>query len=276
MDDKMKQKAKRKTIIYMVIALVGSLAIIVGILFYFNIKGEEEVKRLEAAEASAAATEAATEFTIVPCTDEEAASLSKGIVGAWSSYNKEGEPYTYSFDKDGKVRYQIHDHDPIDYTYTVKDGYLTIQNDDSKFVYQCSKDAVGMMARLHNGEWQTDFTKIAETVPDFNGCVYIDGDILYLGKVCLCRSDALKDADNAALEGDWVGVIGDTISFKSDGKYEYVENAEKFYGTYTVDNDKQTLTLKLSEEPVVYKKGEWGIDGRVFFIKGRYYFKASK
>ena len=257
---------------FIVLILLALAAIAVYFIFFHH----PNTKNADDSSKKPAATETATEFTITPCDDEDAKIFADSLVGVWSSYTKKGEPYTYSFDKDGSVRYKKDGENAVDYTYTFKDGLLTIKGAEKSCVYRCSKDAVGMMAKLNYGEWKTLFEKTAEELPGFNGCVYIADDIMYLGTVCLCRDDRLEGFENSTLEGDWIGVSGDTISFAADGSYTYVENAETYYGNYTVDYDKKKLGITLNGKTTDYAGDKWGLDGRVFHIDKQYYFKLAK
>lgn len=220
-------------------------------------------------------TQAATEFTVTPADEEECAAFAKNLVGVWTSYTEQGEPYTYTFNKDGSVQYKQEGKNPKEYTYTFEDGMLTVKNDKTTHVYQCSKDAVDMMARLHNGEWQNNVFLMAEKIPDFGGCVYIEDDILYMADKCMCKESSLNSFDGKSIEGDWVGVIGDTVNFAADGSYTYVKNADTFKGTYTVDFKKYTLDITINGTTNKHDKKTWGISGRVLHIGKQYYFKLS-
>lgn len=234
--------------------------------------GNSEKK--DTSKASAPATVAATEFVITACTADEAADFQKNLVGSWSSYNKDGVAYTYIFDDKGGVSYQKDGEDAVAYTYAFEKDYLTIKSDKKSFVYQCSRDAVGMMAKLKDGEWQNAYADVETRVEGFNGCVYIDGDILYLGSVCLCRTDKLN-SENMSVEGEWIGAVGDVIAFNADGSYHYTDHATEYDGSYTVDLKKNELALTLAGKTTNYTKGMWGLAGIVFHIGNQYYFKSK-
>ena len=226
-------------------------------------------------EASSVPTEAATEYVITPAGSDEIQRFSEALVGSWSSYTKDGVAYTYDFDADGGVRYQKDGEEAENFTYTLENDRLTITTDKKSFVYQCSKDAVDMMAKLHNGEWQQLYANTEKSITDFNGYVYIENDILYLGSVCLCRTDSLKTGDEPSVVGEWLGAAGDKIIFGEDGSYLYIDNATEYNGTYTVDFENQKLTLILADNTTAYTKSMWGLDGRVFHIGKQYYFKIK-
>lgn len=268
---KQKQKKGGSKVFFAVVILIALAAIAVYFIFFFHPQNASS----DNSDKKPAATQAATEFVITPCDKEDEAIFTEALPGVWTSYTKDGVPYTYNFKEDGSVRYKKDGENAVDYTYTFKDGLLTIKGSEKNFVYQCSKDAVGMMTKLRNGQWQNLFAETAEEIPDFNGCVYIVDDVMYMGSVCLCRDDSLSGFETTSLEGDWLGAAGDTISFASDGTYTYVCNAEEVNGSYAVDEDKNTLTIKLSKE-TVYEKDHWGLDGRVFHIENQYYFKLTK
>jgi hypothetical protein len=262
-----KKKNNRIAVIIVAIIIIAAAAVAV----YFILSNQSQKK--SAAKSANTSTESATEYVITSCDEEDEKLFPEAIIGSWSSYTKDGVAYSYSFDKDGGVRYTKDGEDPADYTYTFGDGYLTIKTDKKSFVYQLSPDAAGMMARMKYGEWNRLFAAEAEKTPDFNGCVYIVDDIMYFGSVCLCRSDRLDAGDNDSLVGDWIGASGDTLTFSSDGSYTYVENAEKYNGDYTVDYDSNELTLTLGDTTTKSTEGMWGLNGRVFNIGKQYYFK---
>ncbi len=267
-----KKKKNNGRIFYIILAVIACLVIAVYFIFFHRPHSKNDTS----AASKAPATTAATEFVITPGDAEDEQLFRKSLIGAWSSYTKDGEAYTYTFDQDGSVRYKKEGENAVDYSYTFKDGLLTIKGGEKDFVYQCSKDAVGMMANLQQGAWKNLFSKTAEKIPGFNGCVYIVDDFMYMGTVCLCRDDRLDGFDLKSIDGDWLGVMGDTIRFDKDGKYTYVNNAEKARGEYVADFDKKTLTITLNGKSTEYDADCWGLNGRVFRIENQYYFKLSK
>ena len=266
-----KKTGKAKVLIGVVIVLALAAGIVYFLFFH---RGAENNKN--DASGDTKETVAATEFVITPCDKEDEELFIKALPGSWSSYTAEGKLYTYTFEEDGSVRYKKDGENAVDFTYTFSDGLLTIKGSDKDFVYQCSKDAVGMMAKLHNGEWQSVFAKAGETIPDFNGCIYIVDDVMYMGSVCLCNDSTLDEYEGTSLEGEWLGVKGDTIKFNADGSYNYVENAESYYGSYVYDEDKHELSLTLGETTTKYTDSMWGLEGRFFNIGMKYYFKLTK
>ena len=266
---KSEKKSGKNTILIIVVLLVIAAAAVYFIFFRNGgLTGGSEKKN------NTAETQKATEFSITPADEEDAALFTDSLVGVWTSYTEEGEPYTYSFEKDGSLHYQQEGKDSKEYTYSFEDGLLTVKDSKRTHVYQLSKDAVGMMARLHNGEWQNDFAIIAEDIPNFGGCVYIADGIMYLGDKCMCKNDALDDFDGKSLEGEWVGVVGDTVDFAADGSYTYIKNADTFKGSYAVDFDKNTLDITINGTTNAHDKDSWGISGRVLHIGKQYYFKV--
>lgn len=220
-------------------------------------------------------TQAPTEFSVTPADDKEIESFSKNVIGTWQSYTEKGKAYTYTFNKDGSLLFKQDGMADQKYTYSFKDGLLTVKNSKHTHVYQCSRDAVGMMARLHNGEWQNDFVTMAEKIDNFGGCVYIEDDIMYMGEKCLCRDSSIKKFDGKSIEGDWVGAVGDTVNFAADGSYTYVKNADKYSGKYAVDFKKYTLDITIGQRSNHHDKDSWGISGRILHIGKQYYFKLS-
>lgn len=255
-------------------AVIRSLLVITTVLWtLFSVSGCASDS--SAKEETTVETQAPTEFSVTPADDKDVESFSKNLIGTWLSYTEEGKAYTYTFNKDGSLLFKQDGKDDQKYTYTFEDGLLSVKNSKHTHVYQCSKDAVGMMARLHNGEWQNDFVVMAEKIDNFGGCVYITDDIMYMGEKCLCKDSSIKSFDGKSLEGEWVGVVGDTVSFASDGSYTYVKNADTFNGSYAVDFKKVTLDITIGEKTNHHDKDTWGLDGRILHIGKQYYFKLS-
>lgn len=261
------KKSKAKVIVIVLIVLIVAAAAIFAVVTFTNRQKQDAKKTVP--------TEAATEITITPADKEDSELFLKALPGTWSSYTKEGVAYTYTFEENGTVHYKKNGENAVDYTYVLKDDLLTIKGSQKSFVYQLSKDAVGMMANLHYGQIKNLFAKSEETIRDFNGCVYINDDFLYLGTVCMIRDDKVK-TDDASLEGDWLGVVGDKLTFNANGSYDYLDNSEKYKGKYTVSEDGKQLTLTLSGNTNDYDDTLWGINGRVLHIKNQYYFKLSE
>lgn len=269
--EKKNKKSGSRTFIILVF-IIALLAVAAYFIFFFH----PQEKKSDTDQKKAVETQAATEFDVTPADDEDVRLVSDALNGVWASYTDKGVPFTYSFSEDGSVRYKKDGENAVDYTYTFEDGFLTIKNDKKSFVYQCSKDAVGMMARMQYGEWKSAFSEMGEKITDFNGCVYIVDDLMYLGSICLCRDDSIKNFKVTSLEGDWLGAVGDTINFASDGSYTYVQNAEEYHGTYQVDPDKKLLNIVINNHSTDYDEEKWGLDGRVFHIDDQYYFKVSE
>ena len=268
----MKKEQKKKSIAVVVIVVILAAVAIAAYFLFFNGKGtnkdaDNKAKTVE--------KQPATEFSVTPCDEEDIALFTKTLEGVWTSYTEEGVAFTYTFNKDGSIRYKKDGADAEDYSYTFKDGLLTVKGGKRPHVYQLSKDAVGMMARMHNGEYQNYFAIYAEKVPNFGGCVYITDDILYLGDICLCKDSSMSRFDGKSIEGDWIGAVGDTVNFASDGSYTYIKNADTYKGTYQADLAKKTLDITISGKTNHHDKDTWGISGRTLHIGKQYYFKLS-
>ena len=259
-----------------IISIILILAIAGAAVYFIFFNNKNHNNDQKASNSKTTQTEFQIDYTITPCDKEDAELFEKALPGSWSSYNGDGVPFTYIFDEDGSVRYKKDGENAKDFTYSFKDGMLTIKGAEKSFVYQCSKDAVGMMAKMPYGSWQAMFAEIAKTIPDFNGCIYIVDDIMYMGSICLVNDKNLDGYDSKTLEGEWVGVKGDTIRFDADGGYTYVGSGDTYHGTYKVDADEQQLYLTLNGKTTQYSKDKWGLDGRFFHIGNTYYIKLAK
>lgn len=265
--------SKKKILVVVAIILVAAIAA-AAVIWIFNSNNDR--KNAADDEKKTAATQIASKkISVTPCDEEDAQIFSDSLTGAWSSYTKDGVAFTYTFEDDGTVHYKKDGENAEEYTYTFEDGLFSIKSAEKNFVYQCSKDAVGMMADYDYGAVKNFFAEKEEEIPDFNGCVYIADDFMYLGTVCLCRDDKLGGFDGTTIEGDWLGVSGDTVHFSSDGKYVYRDGGADYNGTYSVDDEKKVLTITLTNT-TEYDKTKWGIEGRVLHIDNRYFFKVSK
>ena len=273
--EKTQQKKKHTGVIAAVI-LILAIAAVVGYFLFFHNGGvfTDKTKKSDSI-STEAETQKPTVLEITPCDKEDEDMMSKSLVGKWYSYTEQGVPFTYTFDKNGTALYQKEGKKPVEFTYTFKDGLLTLVNPKKTYVYQCSKDAVGMMARMQNGQWQYNFNELAKKIPHFSGCVYILDDIMYLGDECLCGSDTIHQSSGESLVGEWVGVVGDVVTFDADGSYNYVNHTSEFKGTYDVDFDKQTLAITINGKTNDHDKDQWGLDGRVLRVGKQYYFRAS-
>lgn len=257
-------KAKIIAIVAVILAVVAAAAVII----IMNSRPDQTDKKEKAQKKQEKEV-----VTVTPCDAEDEKIFSDSLIGKWSSYTKDGVAFTYSFDKDGTAHYKKDGENAIEYTYTFEDGIFTIKGADKNFAYLCSKDAVGMAANHHYGAIQTMYAEKAEEIPDFNGCVYISDDFMYLGTVCLCKDDKLAGFDNNTIEGDWLGVKGDTVSFSADGSYSYHDDGEEYNGQYSVNSADGALSITLRNK-TDFSKDKWGIDGRVLHIDKQYYFKV--
>lgn len=262
-----KSNSVGKIVVILVIIAVIAVA---AVLVVMNLNKNQENKGSD----KPVATQAATEITITPADQEDSELFLKSLPGTWSSYTKDGVAYTYTFEEDGSVHYKKDGENASDFTYTVEKGIFTIKRSDRSFAYQLSKDAVTMMADLNYGQIKNLFAKTEETIHDFNGCVYIADDVMYMGTVCLFRDKGIK-SDDASLEGEWLGVVGDRLTVNADGTFNYINNAEKTKGELSVGDDGKTLIHKLGDKSTEFDETEWGIKGNVLHIQKQYYFKLS-
>lgn len=270
------QQKKKNTGVIVAVILILAIAAVAGYFLFFHNGGvfTDKSKKTDSI-ATEAETQKPTLMEITPCDKEDEEMMLKSLVGKWYSYTDQGVPYTYTFDKNGTALYQKEGKKDVEFTYTFKDGMLTLVNSKKTYVYQCSKDAVGMMANTQNGKWQYNFNELAKETPNFSGCVYILDDIMYLGDDCLCGEDTIHQSSGDSLIGEWIGVVGDVVTFNVDGSYNYINHATEFNGTYEVDFDKQTLAITINGKTNDHDKDQWGLDGRVLRVGKQYYFRAS-
>ena len=151
----------------------------------------------------------------------------------------------------------------------------TLTNDEKTQVYIWDEQAVTFMCDHPYGEMNTLMVEKMKENKDFKGYMYVDGDFLYVGKLCLCRSERLEGFDDGSLVGEWVGAAGDKLSFDSDGGYYYKDSGYEYNGTYELNEEDSELTLILGGEGTVLEGPQWGVNGRVLNIQDQYYFRAS-
>ena len=194
------------------------------------------------------------------------------LIGKWVSY-LDGLRFTAEYTADGSLTYIDANEDVYEYTYTVEGDRVTLTKDNKRQDYLWTADALTFILDHRSGEAEQLIYEGSSVIEDMSGYIYVNGDFLYIGKMCMCRESALDGAEDQTLAGTWIGAEGDKVVFDAEGGYHYRQFSEDFDGEYIYDEAAGTLKLIMSNKSNTYSGEEWGIEGRVLHIKNMYYFR---
>ena len=196
------------------------------------------------------------------------------IEGEWKSYVNDKE-ITYTF-SGGHAVFADDSGTATEYDYTISGSDIVFKNSNKEKHYKWTADAVIFLSSHQYGEVQKLLSIERAEDKNFSGYMYVDGDFLYIGMICMCRAERMTGYTDDSIEGDWIGAAGDKVSFNSDGSYYYKDYGQEYNGTYSVDKDESKLILTLGDDSTVYHDAQWGINGRVLNIEKQYYFRDSE
>ena len=191
--------------------------------------------------------------------------------GRWISYSA-GMQVVYEYG-DGKATFSDANGNESAYDYVIEDDRVILTNEDKRQVYLWTPDAVTLMSEHEYGEVGQIMSDEAEKTEDFAGYIYVEGDYLYVGRLCMCREDRLDGFDDTSIVGRWTGCAGDLVTFTADGGYHYRDYGFDYDGKYAVDGD--NLKLTLGDQTTLLRDAEWGVSGRVLHIRNQYYFRNT-
>lgn len=196
------------------------------------------------------------------------------FTGTWISYAN-GSQLTYTYDDDGCAIFRHENGSVSEYHYEIQDDRVIQTRGDKRQVYIWSPVAITFFTDRTYGESSDITYQIGERIGDFAGFMYVKGDYLFIGRLCMCREEAAHASDgNTSLEGVWTGTSGDRVTFTADGQYHYREKGVDYDGTYSCNEAEHKLYLTLEGEGTsVLSDTEWGIDGRVLHLQSHYYFR---
>ena len=195
------------------------------------------------------------------------------LIGEWMTYSG-GKTVTYSFDGSKAVLTDA-DGDESVYDYTIDGNVITLSNSAKTKRFEWTSSAVRFQCDHAYGEARGLLAEKQEKDSDFTGYMYVDGDFLYIGALCMCDASRMDGYTDTSLVGEWVGAAGDKLRFGSDGSYYYKDSGIDYNGTYTVDEGSDTLTLFLGGEGTLLDGPAWGVSGRVLHINDQYYFRTE-
>ena len=196
------------------------------------------------------------------------------LVGSWVSYT-DGMKLIYSYDDDGCAVFRSDNGAVSEYHYEIQGDRVIMTGGEKRKVYIWTPLAETFISDHPYGETAHLTSLIREQVEDFSGYLYVQGDYLYSGKLCMCREDQLDGYDDSSLVGSWTGAAADRVTFTADGGYHYREMSYDYDGTYRYDAEADKLTLILDGEGTVLSDADWDLNGRVLRIQKRYYFRDN-
>lgn len=193
------------------------------------------------------------------------------LTGKWVSYN-EGLRFTAEYDGQGKLSYISALGAESEYACSAEGDKIVQTKGGKRQVYLWTDYAVTFMSDHSYNDINLLSREAGQTIQDFYGYIYPDGDLLYIGKLIMCR-ESVADGEDQPLEGIWVGAAGDRVAFDSDGGYHYRQYGEDFDGEYVYDESSGDLELSMSGTTNTYSSDSWGIEGATLHINNQYYFK---
>ena len=197
------------------------------------------------------------------------------IVGSWVSY-ADGKKITYTFDDDGCAIYRSEDGSASEYHFEIQGDRFIQTSGEKRRVFIWSPVATGFVADHEYGEAADITARVREQIENFSGYMYVDGDYLWFGQLCLCAEEKLTGSDSDSLVGSWTGAAGDRVTLTADGAYHYRDMKLDYDGTYRIDEETGNLILHLDgTDDSVLVPGEWQVNGRVMHMRKRYYFRDT-
>lgn len=197
------------------------------------------------------------------------------FIGSWVSYPK-GNKVTYTFDDDGCAIFLNAEGNGSEYHYEVEGDRIIMTSGEKRRIYIWSERALTFLADNQYGEISHLTALIREKIEDFSGYMYVKDDYLYLGMLCMCRTEQMSGFDDDSLVGNWTGADGDRVTFTADGAYSYIEYGIEYNGTYSIDEENDRLILSLpGTDDSVLTGVQWGVGGRVLHLGKHYYYRDT-
>ena len=193
------------------------------------------------------------------------------LPGSWVSYYN-GTKLIYEFTGDGKAIFSNEKGNKSEFEYSVDGSTVTLTSGEYSHIYYWSSKAKTFLSDHQYGEWQQLIADEANDTPGFSGYIYVDGDLLYMGSITMCKESAVDISDEVDFVGDWTGAGGDKLTFKKDGSYYYKDYGLEYNGSYELDENTGSLNLILEGDKTTVTSEQWGIEGRVLHINDQYYF----
>ena len=197
------------------------------------------------------------------------------FAGSWVTYTN-GLRVEYTYDDAGSATFSDANGNESVYHYEIDGDLIILTREEKRQVYLWSPEAVRLIPDHAYGEMMQIIYDTGLEIDDLAGCMYVDGDFLYVGKLTMCREEKLDPEEDASLEGSWIGAAGDRITFNADGTYDYREEGNDYHGRFKLDDTGEQLTITLSGESTVYTHDDWHIHGNMLHIQKRYYFKIQE
>lgn len=195
------------------------------------------------------------------------------LQGEWVTYYN-GLRIEYIYDGAGNAVFTDASGNSAEYQYTTQGDRLIQTSGEKKQVYLWSDAAVHLLSDHTSVESTRMVSDLYDEIEDFNGFIYVDGDILYIGRLVMCREEAMTQGDDS-LVGSWIGTQGDCVTFTEDGEYHYREEGVDYDGKYDLLEDGAHLKLILGKYSTTYTEEDWGVKGRTLYLNQRYYFREN-
>ena len=197
------------------------------------------------------------------------------FIGSWVTYSGESE-VIYTFDDDGCAIFQYASGGGAEYHWKLEGDRIILTSGEKRKVYIWAPRAVTFIADHQYGEAANVTALVRDQIADFTGFAYVEGDYLYMGRICLCRRETLDSFDDRSLAGSWTGCDGDRVTFTEDGAYHYRCEGYDYDGSYRIDDDGRLILHLDGTDDSVLSDPEWGVSGRVLHLQKHYYFRDAE